>query len=1160
MDVDPNNTPARSEDPSPEADVVTIAQPVFPMPLVVPEDAEPRRFVDIARKNQSAALPLPQSGALLPMANLDPEVFERLIAEVVSRQPNAGVHFYGRRGQKQHSLDIVEYGGGGEITVYQVRRYTEVTPSEITSAVEDYAVPPPPKGGGSSPARKFNAARFVLATSAAFDVDTANTNTLTALRDKYATQGLSVDVWGQEALTYKLRDAGPLVLSIFGPEWAKQHCGFVPLSSDPLSPKPLGLVVSPLDVLNLDAMAADATARSDTEPVEAARLHGIIAEALSDANFPGHADKHRRLQAKALRVGGEPHAAFDILWQVALRDLNEGRTGRLQLGLHEITELQPEVDALRQAKLEILAGVQRWYEGGVELPSATPALRLVADAGDTDAAFLACLVLEQVLVDGLTEFEPPSSLIAEVSEHTAALVEEVRAIASKLNSVDIVVQARLGCAIADTGLRANSSSAHVDAAFDLLTQHAAAGRHRHARGLVLSRAAYAHAQHGNTPRALDLWRQSILANSEDQLYGDVRAAHRSMAPLLFEQPEINFADLEVLASALPSSRRLLGGAELAELSAFEAAHNNNLPDALADTRRYLWETRLSGHLVDERLAQELLGDILAASGHQAEAVESWIIAGEASKAVSGASQLGEALDLEHWLHSPSRRRRAAAICVLGAQARLQPPQNVAAAVHTLIDLTAGLWQTSRVQPHPELDALNALAEFGVALPDSAVEPILALLATPLNDGSTLVTEAANLLAQLYWALPYRRAELAPVIAGQLGLSQPPPNLWGIVGNMPAAGREALTPFVSELADRGIQIAVLTLARWKIPTPTVQLAARRTAAALLRQQVGQPKTSFAMSSQAADTVTLLLALLEANEVVPVRAEELGMGIGQPFTSGSTMQMHVGSGDAVLASTQEAIQGQGPGQTASPIDDAADAAAGEPIALLTAVAEKFALMAEDHTDMAFVRSSAVSAIRALFPVLPSSVAAAVAQRMFAIYEQPHLNEHDQMEIASLRPLSRFRFDTGARALPLIALVAAAEGIQQSQNEETGSETTLAVDALTQMIAAGTQLVRNPDADLRRYGAITLAAAAKSGPGFAHHADALLVHPDDSVRAIAAQTVPLEGLTLELLLSDPSPSVRVRLAARAKQLPPEAVSALGSDDNVEVQRVLALALKAD
>jgi hypothetical protein len=35
-------------------------------------------------------------------------VLERLAAEMIKRRPNRGDHFYGRRGQKQYGLDILE--------------------------------------------------------------------------------------------------------------------------------------------------------------------------------------------------------------------------------------------------------------------------------------------------------------------------------------------------------------------------------------------------------------------------------------------------------------------------------------------------------------------------------------------------------------------------------------------------------------------------------------------------------------------------------------------------------------------------------------------------------------------------------------------------------------------------------------------------------------------------------------------------------------------------------------------------------------------------------------------------------------------------------------------------------------------------------------------
>jgi len=95
------------------------------------------RFVDLVRARQTSPLPLPRNGgANLPLGELDPEVLERLAAEMIKRRPNRGAHFYGRRGQKQYWLDIVERETVDSNSVYQVRRYDVLTPEKISSAVD----------------------------------------------------------------------------------------------------------------------------------------------------------------------------------------------------------------------------------------------------------------------------------------------------------------------------------------------------------------------------------------------------------------------------------------------------------------------------------------------------------------------------------------------------------------------------------------------------------------------------------------------------------------------------------------------------------------------------------------------------------------------------------------------------------------------------------------------------------------------------------------------------------------------------------------------------------------------------------------------------------------------------------------------------------------
>ncbi len=55
---------------------------------------------------------------------------------------------------------------------------------------------------------------------------------------------------------------------------------------------------------------------------------------------------------------------------------------------------------------------------------------------------------------------------------------------------------------------------------------------------VSSGAAHAFAMHGDTARAIDLWRQSILLFSASRLYGDVLAVRQALNAGILEQPVI----------------------------------------------------------------------------------------------------------------------------------------------------------------------------------------------------------------------------------------------------------------------------------------------------------------------------------------------------------------------------------------------------------------------------------------------------------------------------------------------------------------------------------------------------------------------------------------------------------------------------------------------
>ena len=53
-----------------------------------------------------------------------------------------------------------------------------------------------------------------------------------------------------------------------------------------------------------------------------------------------------------------------------------------------------EIQLCVERSLDVLAAAQEWYERGSQLAVAVPALQVIRDAADPDAAFLACVTFE----------------------------------------------------------------------------------------------------------------------------------------------------------------------------------------------------------------------------------------------------------------------------------------------------------------------------------------------------------------------------------------------------------------------------------------------------------------------------------------------------------------------------------------------------------------------------------------------------------------------------------------------------------------------------------------------------------------------------------------------------------------------------------------------
>ena len=118
-----------------------------------------------------------------------------------------------------------------------------------------------------------------------------------------------------------------------------------------------------------------ARAQENDQPLESGRLYGILADTLTEANFPSHAAAQHRRQAQFLQGGGDSAGAFTVMFGLARADFTAGATGMLGPVQHSLEALRPDLDELQAAKLDLLTA-QSWYEQGSQLAVAVRPWRL----------------------------------------------------------------------------------------------------------------------------------------------------------------------------------------------------------------------------------------------------------------------------------------------------------------------------------------------------------------------------------------------------------------------------------------------------------------------------------------------------------------------------------------------------------------------------------------------------------------------------------------------------------------------------------------------------------------------------------------------------------------------------------------------------------------
>ena len=114
----------------------------------------------------------------------------------------------------------------------------------------------------------------------------------------------------------------------------------------------------------------------------------------------------------------------------------------------------------------------------------------------------------------------------------------------------------------------------------------------------------------------------------------------------------------------------------------------------------------------------------------------------------------------------------------------------------------------------------------------------------------------------------------------------------------------------------------------------------------------------------------------------------------------------------------------------------------------------------------------------------------------------------------------------------------------------------EEMQRLVAQAVGLLRHPDQEAAKFGAAALARASRYDPSLAAYITALIAHPSDEVRSVAAAVAVLDETAQRILAADPSPQVRAKLAGRARELADDVRAFLRTDTHADVIRVLATA----
>jgi len=558
--------------------------------------------------------------------------FERLSCRIARSVEGAyEVRTYGKEGQDQHGIDFVGFFEGKSPTVYQAKRRQTFSSSDLDEAVRKYA----------DSQRPFNADRLVIIVSCDAH-DTKIVERLDSLRETYP--DLKIDLWDREELTERLTNHPNIVRRYFGDVTCDRLCGtnYATIDKQDSSISPDAVIRGPILHMGLDSDHEHAKSILETKPLEAAAILERIADKLKESPFAAYAVQLRREQASALEAAGQIERSFNIRLDTAWQ-------------LVDSTDLWTAIVILRQID-----------SSEVELP----------DDLDRSARALAAVVqLRSEHTGSLDELAARFDQMREgdLHRHTAAMALVEECIAARRTDI---VRSRVAILIRIAETKPSDNTSQMVTARILMSiadatgdweQLAITARERYAppiTSLILARNARYNALASKLEISMSRYLDAIARSTDEQMYGDaiswlyalrtVRSYSSSFAG------DINDSHRLAQATETQGVERVLA-ANNARARAMRTLLDKKWPDALEASRRYLWHSVTTASWTEELEANELIGDVFAATGRPLGAARHYIRAGHRKKAEKlGARLAEESLDLSiDMLGDPYWERAAA---------------------------------------------------------------------------------------------------------------------------------------------------------------------------------------------------------------------------------------------------------------------------------------------------------------------------------------------------------------------------------------------------------------------------------------------------------------------------------------------------------------------